>query len=73
MEVNCLPRLTQKTVAVKMEVGINNYYYYNCFTALCPGLPGVRKNIHPSTYPDHHPIFISFFRLLRIVLICRYV
>jgi len=36
--------------------------------ALCPGLPGwagTRRNIHP--HPDHHPIFISFFHLLRSV------
>jgi len=37
------------------------YYYYNRFTALCPGLPGwagTRRNIHPLTYDDHHPTFI---------------
>jgi len=46
----------------------NYYYYYDRFTALCPGLPrsaGTRRNIHPRTYPDHHPTFISFFHLLR--------
>ena len=43
------------------------YYYYYHSTALHPGLPwwaGTRRNIHPLTYPDHHPIFISFFHLL---------
>jgi len=36
------------------------------FMALCPGLPvwaSTRRNIHPLTYPDHHPIFISLFHL----------
>ena len=40
------------------------------FTALCPGLPGwagTRRNVHPLTYPDHHPTFISFFHLLRSI------
>ena len=41
------------------------------FTALCPGLPewaDTRRHIHPLTYPDHHhPIFISFFHLLRSI------
>jgi len=44
--------------------------HYNRFMALCPGLPrwaGTRRNIHPLTYPDHHPIFISFFHLLRSI------
>jgi len=30
-------------------------HYYNRFTALCRGLPGwagIRRNIHPLTYPD---------------------
>jgi len=42
----------------------------NCFTALCPGLPGwagTRRNTHPPNHPDHHPIFISFFHLLRSI------
>ena len=46
---------------------INYYlYYYNYFTALHPGLPGwagTRRNIHPLTYPDRRPDFISFFHL----------
>jgi len=47
----------------------NHYYYYcyYCFTALCPRLPGwadTRRNLHPVTYPDYHPTFISFFHLL---------
>ena len=36
------------------------------FMDLCPGLTGwdgTRRNIHPLTYPDHHPTFISFFHL----------
>jgi len=43
------------------------YYYYNHFAALCLGLlwwAGTRRNIHPLTYPDHHPTFINFFHLL---------
>ena len=46
------------------------YYYYNRFTALCPGLPGwagTRRNTHPLTYPHHQPSFISFFHLLRFI------
>jgi len=46
------------------------YYYYNCFAALCPGLPGwagTRRNIYPLTYHCHHPTFISFFHLLRSI------
>jgi len=46
---------------------VQYYYYYNCFMAVCPGLPGwagTRRIIHPLTYPDHHPTFISFFHLL---------
>ena len=48
------------------------YYwnYYNRFTALCTGQPGwdgTRRNIHPLTYPDHYPTFISFFHVLRFV------
>jgi len=37
------------------------YYYYNCFMALCLGLPGwanTRRNIHPLTsilVINHHP------------------
>jgi len=51
---------------------ITNYYcyYYKCFTALCPGIPGwasTRRKIHSLTYPDHHPSFISFFHLLRFM------
>ena len=26
-----------------------------------------QKNIHPLTYPDHHPIFISLFHILRSI------
>ena len=51
-------------------ISLYDYYCYNRFTALCPGLPGwagTRRNIHPLTYPDHHPTFISFFHLLRSV------
>ena len=49
--------------------GIIFYYwnYYNRFTALCTGQPGwdgTRRNIHPLTYPDHYPTFISFFHVL---------
>ena len=43
------------------------YYYYNHFAALCLGLlwwACTRRNIHPLTYPDHHPTFINFFHLL---------
>jgi len=42
-------------------------------TALCPGLPGwagTRKRTFthpPGHHPDHHPIFISFFHLLRSI------
>ena len=46
---------------------VQYYYYYNCFMAVCPGLPGwagTRRIIHPLNYPDHHPTFISFFHLL---------
>jgi len=46
------------------------YEYYNHFMARCPALPGwaaTRRNIHPLTYPDHHPTFISFFHLLRSI------
>jgi len=42
------------------------YYYYNRFMALCPGLSGwagTRRNVHPLTYPDHQPSFISFFHV----------
>ena len=42
------------------------YCYYN----LCLGLPrwaSTRRNIHPLTYPDDHPTFISFFHLLRSI------
>jgi len=38
--------------------------------ALRPRLPvwaATRRNIHPLTYPDHHPTFISFFHLLRSI------
>jgi len=45
-------------------------YYYNCFTALCPGLPGwagTRRNTHPFTYPDCHPTLIRFFHLLQSI------
>jgi len=45
----------------------SNNNHFNIM-ALCPGLPGwagTRRNIHP--HPDHHPIFISFFHLLRSV------
>jgi len=46
------------------------YYYYSRFAAHFPGLPvwaGTRSNIHPLTYPDHHPTFISFFRVLQSI------
>jgi len=46
------------------------YYYCNRFTALYLGLLGRasnRGNIHPLTYPECHPIFISFFHLLRSI------
>ena len=45
-------------------------YNNNRFTALCPGLPGwvgTRKKHSPTHHADHHPIFISFFHLLRSV------
>jgi len=38
--------------------------------ALClwlPGWAGNRRNIHPLTYPDHQPSFISFFHLPRSI------
>jgi len=47
-----------------------NYYYNNHFTALHLGLPGwagTRRNIHPLTYPDRRPNFISFSQLLRSI------
>ena len=45
----------------------NIHTTYKCSAAHCPGLPGwasTRRNIHPLTYPDHQPSFISFFYLL---------
>jgi len=38
-------------------------YYYNRFTALCPGLHRWASTHHP----DHHPTFISFFHLPRSI------
>jgi len=38
--------------------------HYSRFMAFCPGLPrlaGTRRTIHPLTYPDHHPTYISLF------------
>ena len=46
-----------------------------CFMDLYPGLPGwsgTRRNIHPLTYRDHHPTFISFFHLLRSIASCLF-
>jgi len=48
----------------------HNYYYYNRFMALCPGLPlypcdPVREETtYPLTYPNNRPNFIIFFHLL---------
>jgi len=56
-----------KQAYVLVDREILDHYYYNRFTALCPGLPGwagTRRNIHPLTYPDHYPTFVSFFHLL---------
>jgi len=52
-----------KQAYVLVDREILDHYYYNRFTALCPGLPGwagTRRNIHPLTYPDHCPTFVSF-------------
>ena len=52
---------------IPSQFSVSNYYCYSRFTALCPGLTGwagTRRNIHPPTYPDHQPSFISFFHLL---------
>jgi len=47
----------------------------NCFTALCPGLPGwagTRKKNSPTHHPAHHPIFISFFYFYLLQSIASY-
>ena len=57
-------------VATYIRYNNNNNNNNSCFTAICLGLPGwagTRRNIHPPTYPDHHPIFISFFHLPRSI------
>jgi len=48
----------------------NNYYYYNSFTALCPGLPGwaiPEETFTNSTYSDRQSSFICFLHLLRSI------
>jgi len=60
----------KEQVINSLTVKFYSYYFYNRFTALCPGLPGwagTTRNIHPLTYPDHRPTFISFFHLLQSV------
>ena len=51
------------------------YYYYYHFRALYEGLPGcasTRRNIHPLTWPDHHPSFIIFFHLQQSIASCLF-
>jgi len=60
-------QVTTTKIQKDIKSDVNDYYYYNHFTAPCLGLPGcagTRRNIHPLTYPDHQPYFISFFCLL---------
>jgi len=58
------PKMALAVIANWLDINILNN---NCFTALCPGLPGwagYQKKYSPTHCPDHHPVFISFFHLL---------
>jgi len=59
-------RLIEKATAPCMSTATTLLQHFMAVWLGLPGWASTRRNIHPLTYPDHQPSFISFFHLFSL-------